>query len=132
MKKYRLFIGILAIITILILGGCGMTSQKETLTREQQDNVVKWIARGYEIESVEFTNFGKNEGTGTYMLSIKINNNDNLGTVYSTSSLIKFDKNTGSIGLDPIDEFASLEKTNPINDNDEVNISSIKIKYLGE
>ncbi|MGQ7409828.1 hypothetical protein ACTGWG_12185, partial [Streptococcus suis] len=104
MKKRRIFISLVVAITILILGGCGMTSQKETLTREQQDNVVRWIARGYEIESVEFTNFGKNEATGTYMLSIKINNNDNLGTVYSTSSLIKFDKNTGSIGLDPIDE----------------------------
>ncbi|MBF0819691.1 hypothetical protein [Streptococcus acidominimus] len=51
MKK--LFRSILFVIGIIgIMGGCSM--EKETLTREQQDNVVRWIARGYEVTSVEF------------------------------------------------------------------------------
>ncbi|MGQ7393956.1 hypothetical protein ACTGZO_09765 [Streptococcus suis] len=70
MKKRRIFISLVVAITILILVGCGMTSQKETLTKEQQDNVVRWIARGYEVDKVEFTNFTKNNSTGSYLLSI--------------------------------------------------------------
>ncbi len=35
MKRSRLLISILATIAILILGGCGMTSQKETLKEER-------------------------------------------------------------------------------------------------
>ena len=109
-----------------------MTSQKETLTKEQQDNVVRWIARGYDVDSVEFTNFGKNKSTGTYMLSIKVNNDEELGTVYATPDLKKFDKQSGSIGLDPIDEFEPLKKKHPVSDDSSVDISQIKIKYLGE
>ena len=123
---------LLLVIPILFIGGCKMFENKPTLTKEQQNNVVRWIARGYNVDSVDFTNFGRNKTTGTYMLSIKVNNDEKLGTVYATSSLKKFDRKSCSIGLDPIDEFEPLKKEYPISDNSDVDISQIKIKYLGD
>ncbi|MGV3030447.1 hypothetical protein ACEE42_07805 [Streptococcus suis] len=131
MKKRRIFISLVVAITILILGGCGMASQKETLTKEQQDNVVKRISRNYKIKKVEFVNLERNNSTGYYSLVFKVNDKKTTNIVQFKNAE-EFDSSEGIIALDPIEEFASLEKTNPINDNDEVNISSIKIKYLGE
>ncbi len=109
-----------------------MTSQKETLTKEQQDNVVRWIARGYEVDKVEFTNFTKNNSTGSYLLSIQINGDRNLGTVFSTYSLDDFNIQSGEIGLDPIEDFEPLLRHNPKNKNENVNIEEIEVIYLGE
>ncbi|HFU3844046.1 TPA: hypothetical protein ACGO5P_001067 [Streptococcus suis] len=129
MKKYRLFISIIATLMILILGGCGMASQKETLTKEQQDNVVKRIARGYNIQSIEFTTFSRDKKTGTYLLNIKINNSDSLETTIPFRNLERLSNDSDAIGLNPIDDFQTIQKSQLL---ENVDISKIKVIYLEE
>ncbi|HEM3867526.1 TPA: hypothetical protein U1V35_000733 [Streptococcus suis] len=130
MKKYRLFISILATIAILILGGCGMTSQKETLTREQQDNVVRWIARGYEVQEVEFLQLSQNTSTRIYLLSIRLNGDKSLETTIPADSLDEFDASEGELLLGPIDNFEEIMKERPLEKTRSIDISSIRIVYL--
>ena len=47
----------------------------------------RWIAWKYEGEMVELVNFNKNNSTCAYLLSIKINDSVNMGTVCSTNDL---------------------------------------------
>ncbi|MGT2743677.1 DUF1433 domain-containing protein [Streptococcus plurextorum] len=76
MKKRRSFISLVVAITILILGGCGMTeSDKEVKYREEQDRMVEYLAQNYEdIKKVEFTEIEHNKITGTYSFYATINN----------------------------------------------------------
>ena len=56
-NKYLLLLGI-TICILGIVGGCRMFGDKqETLTKEQQNNVVRWIARGYDVHAVDFISF---------------------------------------------------------------------------
>ncbi|HEL2576826.1 TPA: hypothetical protein TZ704_002017 [Streptococcus suis] len=130
MKKYRLFISILATIAILILGGCSITSQKETLTKEQQDNVVRWIARGYEVQEVEFLQLSQNTSTRIYLLSIRLNGDKSLETTIPTDSLDEFDASEGELLLGPIDNFEEILKEKPLEKTRSIDISSIRIVYL--
>ncbi|MGQ7371333.1 hypothetical protein ACTGV0_04160 [Streptococcus suis] len=130
MKKYRLFISILATITTLILGGCSITSQKETLTREQQDNVVRWIARGYEVQEVEFLQLSQNTSTRIYLLSIRLNGDKSLETTIPADSLDEFDASEGELLLGPIDNFEEIMKERPLEKTRSIDISSIRIVYL--
>ncbi|HFI0140327.1 TPA: hypothetical protein ACGOR2_001445 [Streptococcus suis] len=130
MKKYRLFISILVTIAILILGGCSITSQKETLTREQQDNVVRWIARGYEVQEVEFLQLSQNTSTRIYLLSIRLNGDKSLETTIPADSLDEFDTSEGELLLGPIDNFEEILKERPLEKTRSIDISSIRIVYL--
>ncbi|MFH0385794.1 hypothetical protein ACHBHM_09930 [Streptococcus sp. A18] len=130
MKKYRLFISILATIAILILGGCSITSQKETLTKEQQDNVVRWIARGYEVQEVEFLQLSQNTSTRIYLLSIRLNGDKSLETTIPADSLDEFDASEGELSLGPIDNFEEILKEKPLEKTRSIDISSIRIVYL--
>ncbi|MGV3311734.1 hypothetical protein NQZ89_01980 [Streptococcus suis] len=130
MKKYRLFISILATIAILILGGCSITSQKETLTKEQQDNVVRWIARGYEVQEVEFLQLSQNTSTRIYLLSIRLNGDKSLETTIPADSLDEFDASEGELLLGPIDNFEEILKEKPLEKTRSIDISSIRIVYL--
>ncbi|MDW8743735.1 hypothetical protein Q7W37_12150 [Streptococcus suis] len=130
MKKYRLFIGILATIAILILGGCSITSQKETLTREQQDNVVRWIARGYEVQEVEFLQLSQNTSTRIYLLSVRINGDESLETTIPADSLDEFSNLHGVVGLNPRNHFQELERLKWLTEESDVDISDIKVVYL--
>ncbi|MFH0374208.1 hypothetical protein [Streptococcus sp. A22] len=130
MKKYRLFISILATIAILILGGCGITSQKETLTKEQQDNVVRWIARGYEVQEVEFLQLSQNTSTRIYLLSIRLNGDKSLETTIPADSLDEFDASEGELLLGPIDNFEEILKEKPLEKTRSIDISSTRIVYL--
>ncbi|MGT2743010.1 hypothetical protein [Streptococcus plurextorum] len=130
MKKRRIFISLVVAITILILGGCGMTSQKETLTKEQQDNVVRWIARGYEVDKVEFIELSRSTSTGTYLLSFRINGKESLETTIPANSLSEFDSADGELLLGPIDDFEKVLKETRIDKKREINISDISISYL--
>ncbi|HFI0056372.1 TPA: hypothetical protein ACGO9Z_000709 [Streptococcus suis] len=131
MKKYRLFISILATLMILILGGCGMTSQKETLTKEQQDNVVRGIVKNYNIETIKFIKFSKDLKTGRYHLLFTINNNERYKTGITVSEISEFDELLDNIGLSPIDDFEPLERDVPI-DSTEDTIKKVDVVYLGE
>ncbi|HEL2576830.1 TPA: hypothetical protein TZ704_002023 [Streptococcus suis] len=106
-----------------------MTSQKETLTKEQQDNVVKRIARGYNIQSIEFTAFSKDKKTGTYLLNIKINNSDSLETTIPFRNLERLSNDSDAIGLNPIDDFQTIQNSQLL---ETVDISRIKVIYLEE
>ncbi|HEL2218089.1 TPA: hypothetical protein ACGO9Z_000708 [Streptococcus suis] len=130
MKKYRLFISILATIAILILGGCSITSQKETLTKEQQDNVVRWIARGYEVQEVEFLQLSQNTSTRIYLLSIRLNGDKSLETTIPTDSLDEFSNLHGVVGLNPRNHFQELERLKWLTEESDVDISDIKVVYL--
>ena len=66
MKKLLAIIAVIASIFVLV------TCAKPTITKEQQDNVAIRIYRNYDIQSVEFLSFAKNESTGSYRLKIKI------------------------------------------------------------
>ncbi|AUW97508.1 hypothetical protein C0J00_02500 [Streptococcus pluranimalium] len=105
--------------------------EKGTLTKRQQDNVVRWIARGYDVDKVKFLNCEKNTTTGTYSLIFRIDDKTETSIV-QVESLKEFDDSNGDIGLDPIEDFIDLEKSNPLDNDEPVNISDIEITYLGE
>lgn len=65
----------IVLLGLCLLVGCFFKPQ---ITKEQQNNVVTWIARGYEVKEVEFISFTKNNSTGSYILKVKINNDDSM------------------------------------------------------
>lgn len=113
--------------TFLIVG-----CSKPKITKEQQDNVVMWIAREYEVKEVEFISFTKNNSTGSYILKVKINNDDSMETTILIRHVEDLDSQFGTIPLNPLGNFESITKENPLSPYDAVSISNIKIKYLGE
>ena len=121
-------------IVVLILGlifvsGC---FNKPKLTKEQQNNVVTWIARGYEVKEVEFISFTKNESTGSYTLKMKINGDDSMKTGMLIERFEEFDNRNGILNLSPIDNFESIKRAEDLDETASVSIEGIKIKYLGE
>ena len=121
---------LLLVIPILFIGGCKMFENKPTLTKEQQDTVVRWIDRGYNVSSVEFTNFQKDNVTGSYHLQFKLNNKYKTGLTVNDSK--EFNNSDGIVTLGPIEDFRKIEKNPSLSEIEKVDISSIKIKYLGE
>ncbi|BBA92800.1 hypothetical protein [Streptococcus ruminantium] len=111
-----------------LLGGCSMT--KETLTKEQQDNVVRWIARGYEVHAVEFLKLSKNTSTGIYLLSIRVNGDESLETTIPADNLAEFENTFGTVGLNPRNNFQQLEHSEWFPKEQEIDISEIKVHYL--
>lgn len=121
-------------IVVLILGlifvsGC---FNKPKLTKEQQNNVVTWIVRGYEVKEVEFISFTKNESTGSYTLKMKINGDDSMKTGVLIERFEEFDNRNGILNLSPIDNFESIKRAKDLDETASVSIEGIKIKYLGE
>ena len=121
-------------IVVLILGliFVSMYFNKPKLTKEQQNNVVTWIARGYEVKEVEFISFTKNESTGSYTLKMKINGDDSMKTGVLIERFEEFDNRNGILNLSPIDNFESIKRTEDLDETESVSIEGIKIKYLGE
>ncbi|WP_373756976.1 hypothetical protein [Streptococcus ferus] len=105
--------------------------RKPKLTKEQQDNVVKRIVRGYApITSVEFTQFSKDFKTGFYLLSFELNGNSDFATTIFLKSLERFDDDTGALLLGPMDNFKELERHTNLPDKSDVDISHVSISYL--
>ncbi|HEM3598870.1 TPA: DUF1433 domain-containing protein [Streptococcus suis] len=126
MKKYRLFISILATIAILILGGCGMTeSNKEVKYKEEQDRMVEYLAQNYEgVEKIEFINFEKNNTTGTWSSDAIVND-----IYYITFSL------NGFGGEIDVTEHISRSKGKELhlkNGEEDINTSKIQKVYFEE
>ena len=119
----------LIIIGLIFVSGC---FNKPKLTKEQQNNVVMWIARGYEVKEVEFTSFTKNESTGSYTLKMKINGDDSMKTGVLIERFEEFDNRNGILSLNPIDNFESIKRAEDLDETASVSIESIKIKYIGE
>ena len=70
MKKLLAIIAVIASVFVLV------SCSKPKITKEQQNNVVTRIARRYEVSEVEFLLFTKNWSTGSYILKLKINDDD--------------------------------------------------------
>ena len=117
-----------AIIILFFVGAMAVTCSKPTITKEQQNNVAIRIYRNYDVQSVEFLSFTKNESTGSYSLEIKINKN--IVTSFLIEKLDFLDKSEGKLVLGPIQKFDPLKRTEYITGN--VDKSNIDIKYIGE
>ena len=122
MKKLLAIIAVIASIFVLI------TCAKPSITKEQQDNIAVRIYRNYDIQSVEFLSFAKNESTGSYSFEIKINKN--IVTSFLIEKLDFLDKSEGKLVLGPIQKLGPLKRAEYITEN--VDKSNIDIKYIGE
>lgn len=117
---------------IVLLGLCFLSGCffKPQITKEQQDNIAIQIYRNYDIQEIEFLSFTKNESTGSYRLEVKINNDEDKITRILIADINTLDKKTGGIGLNPVNRFEDIERSEPLTEN--VSASEIKIKYIGE
>ena len=93
-----------------------------------QNNVATQIARNYDVNEIEFLSFSKNESTGSYILKIKINGDENKLVVMRFDNLNKLDDDTVDIGLNPPDKYKNIERKERI--TGKIDLSTIKIKYL--
>ena len=105
--------------------------RKPSLTKEQQDNVVRCIVRGYApITSVEFTQFSKDPKTGTFLLSFELNGNTNLRTTVFFNRIEELNTSVGIYGLNPVSRFAHLSRSSLLAEDADVSLDAIKIAYL--
>ena len=122
MKKLLAIIAVITGVFLLV------TCSKPKITKEQQDNMAIRIYRNYDVQSVEFLSFTKNESTGSYSLIIKINKN--IVTSFLIENLDFLDKSEGELVLGPIQRFDPLKRAEYIAGN--VDKSNIDIKYIGQ
>ena len=118
---------LLLILGLIFVSGC---FNKPKLTKEQQNNVATRIVRNYDVQEIEFVDFDKNQSTGSYELVLKLNNDENKKTIISIREMEFFDKSEGELFLNPLGRFKDLNRKEII--TGEVDLSSVKIKYLGE
>ena len=124
MKKVFIFIAI--VIGIFAVVQCA----KPTITKEQQNNVVTRIARRYDISEVEFLRFTKNWSTGSYILQLKLDDDDSKEVTMIIEDKKELDSVDLELVLNPIGEYDDIERTEKI--TGDISISNIRIKYLGE
>lgn len=124
MKKVLKLVAIL--FSIFLIVGCS----KPKITKEQQDNIAIRIYRNYDIQEVEFLWFTKNESTGSYILKLRINNDENKETSIDILDTNFLDKKDGELYLNPVGKFDDLQRANMI--TEDIPLSKIKIKYIGE
>ena len=117
----------IVLLGLCLLAGCFFKPQ---ITKEQQNNVATRIVRNYDVQEIEFVDFDKNQSTGSYELVLNLNNDENKKTIISIREMEFFDKSEGELSLNPLGRFKDLKRKEII--TGEVNLSSIKIKYLGE
>ena len=115
------------ILGLIFVSGC---FNKPKLTKEQQNNVATRIVRNYDVQEIEFVDFDKNLSTGSYELVLKLNNDENKETIITIREMEFFDESEGELFLNPLGRFKDLKRKEII--TGEVDLSSIKIKYLGE
>ena len=124
MKKLLAIIAVIASVFVLV------ACSKPKITKEQQNNVVTRIARRYEVSEVEFLLFTKNWSTGSYILKLKINDDDSKKVTLIIEDKKELDSVDLELLLDPVGKFDDIERTEKI--TGDISISNIKIKYLGE
>jgi len=117
----------IVLLGLCFLAGCFFKPQ---ITKEQQNNVATRIVRNYDVQEIEFVDFDKNQSTGSYELVLKLNNDENKKTIILIREMGFFDESEGEIFLNPLGRFKDLKRKEII--TGEVDLSSIKIKYLGE
>ena len=117
----------IVLLGLCLLAGCFFKPQ---ITKEQQNNVATRIVRNYDVQEIEFVDFDKNLSTGSYELVLKLNNDENKETIITFREMEFFDESEGELFLNPLGRFKDLKRKEII--TGEVDLSSIKIKYLGE
>ena len=117
----------IVLLGLCLLAGCFFKPQ---ITKEQQNNVATRIIRNYDVQEIEFVDFDKNLSTGSYELVLKLNNDENKKTIILIREMEFFDESEGELFLNPLGRFKDLKRKEII--TGEVDLSSIKIKYLGE
>ena len=118
---------LLLILGLIFVSGC---FNKPKLTKEQQNNVAIQVYKNYDVQEIEFVDFDKNLSTGSYELVLKLNNDKNKETIITIREMEFFDESEGELFLNPLGRFKDLKRKEII--TGEVDLSSIKIKYLGE
>ena len=121
---------VIAIIILFFVGAMAVTCARPTITKEQQNNVAIRIYKNYDIQEIEFVRFTKNESTGSYILKLRINNDENLETTILIRDITFLDKKDGELYLNPVGKFDDLQRKEVI--KDDVPLSKIKIKYIEE
>ena len=121
---------VIAIIILFFVGAMAVTCSKPTITKEQQNNVAIRIYKNYDIQEIEFVRFTKNESTGSYILKLRINNDENKETSIDIMDTNFLDKKDGKLYLNPVGKFDDLQRKNMI--TEDISLSKIKIKYIGE
>lgn len=124
MKKVLAIIAVITGVFLLV------TCSKPTITKEQQNNVVTRIARRYDISEVEFLLFTKNWSTGSYILKLKLNDDDSKKVTLIIEDKKQLDSQDLELLLDPVGKFDNIERSEKI--TGDISIANIKIKYLGE
>ena len=117
----------IVLLGLCLLAGCFF---KPKITKEQQNNVATRIVRNYDVQEIEFVDFDKNQSTGSYELVLKLNNDENKKTIILIREMEFLDKSEGELSLNPLGRFKDLKRKEII--TGEVDLSSIKIKYIGE
>ena len=125
MKKVQK-LGIM-LLGLCLLAGCFFKPQ---ITKEQQNNVATRIVRNYDVQEIEFISFTKNESTGSYILNVKINNDENKEISMLISDIKFLEQPDGDLLLGPIEEFQDIKRAEQI--TGKIDLSKIKIKYIGE
>ena len=121
---------VIAIIILFFVGVMAVTCSRPTITKEQQNNVAIRIYKNYDIQEIEFVRFTKNESTGSYILKLRINNDEKLETTISIMNITFLDKKDGELSLNPVGKFDDIQRKEVI--KEDVPLSKIKIKYIGE
>ena len=117
----------IVLLGLCLLAGCLFKPQ---ITKEQQNNVATRIVRNYDVQEIEFISFTKNESTGSYILNVKINNDENKETSMLISDIKFLEQPDGDLLLGPIEEFQDIKRAEQI--TGKIDLSKIKIKYIGE
>lgn len=117
----------IVLLGLCLLAGCFFKPQ---ITKEQQKNVATRIVRNYDVQEIEFVDFDKNQSTGSYELVLKLNNDENKKTIILIREMGFLDESEGELSLNPLGRFKDLKREEII--TGKVDLSSIKIKYLGE
>ena len=117
----------IVLLGLCLLAGCFFKPQ---VTKEQQNNVATRIVRNYDVQEIEFISFTKNESTGSYILNVKINNDENKETSMLISDIKFLEQPDGDLLLGPIEEFQDIKRAEQI--TGKIDLSKIKIKCIGE
>lgn len=123
MKKLLKLVAIL--FSAFLIVGCS----KPKITKEQQDNIATRIYRNYDIQEIEFLSFTKNESTGSYILNVKINDDENKEISMLISNQNFLNEKEGELLLGPIEEFKEIKREKVL--EGDISLSKIKIKYIG-
>ena len=115
------------ILGLIFVSGCFFKPQ---ITKEQQNNVATRIVRNYDVREIEFISFTKNESTGSYILNVKINNDENKELSMLISDLKFLEQPDGDLLLGPIEEFQDIKRAEQI--TGKIDLSKIKINYIVE